>query len=759
MKYNIYKFLPVFLGVSIITSSATSSVVTYANTQMQMGGQMQMGQMSQMGEMPMMGEMPDMSQMGEMPMMEEMPDMSQMGEMPDMSQMGEMPMMGERPEIQEGELQMGEVPTMWQMPEMSEIPQQEQAQPVVQEDFSSYVQSVEVAPTNSTIYVNGTLVEVDAYKINDNNFIKLRDLAYMLNNTNKNFEVTWNNEAQSIEMLSNNTYTVVGGEMVQSDGSAKTATLNQSQIYVDGKAVTLVAYKIDDNNFFKLRDIMQIFDVAVGWEASTDAVTLDTNSSYETTETTTQVPVMPEGQMGQMGEMQEGEMGQMMGQMGQMPEGQMGQMGERPEGQMGQMPSGGMPQMESTYTVEEAKAIEQRLVEDVGYKAWPGGYPIVDTNQTIFYSNDAIISEPAQGEAFYGQDASHSGNQQNYTNNGDGTITDNITGLMWQQDPGEKMTWAEAVDNLDAFNEQALGGYSDWRIPTMKELYSLVDFSGNTGMSSSASTPYINTDYFKFTYGDEAGEARFIDSQILSSTIYGSTTLGNNTTVFGFNFADGRIKGYEIDKDFYCYYVRGNTSYGQNVFVDNEDDTIADLATGLMWMQNDSGYYNAGDNGDGTMDWESALAWAEQMNEENFLGYSDWRVPNVKELQSLTDYSNSPIVTGKPAIDEIFNCTEIVNYFGERDWGFYWSSTTHDDLSASETRYGAASYVVFGNSLGEMNGNTLDVHGSGAQRSDPKTGSRDEYPAPDPNAPQGDEQRVFNMVRLVRDAQFMIMGQ
>ncbi len=738
MKYNIYKYIPMFLGFCI----ATSSIGVYANNNMQMG------QMGQMGNMPMMGEMPEMGELPE----GEMPQMGQMG------QMGQMPEMGELPE--------GEMP---QMGQQEQVMQQQVAQPIV-EDFSSYQATQVVNATKSSIYVNSTLVDVDAYMINDNNFIKLRDMAYMINNTNKNFEVTWNNETQSIEMLSNTTYTEVGGELVQSDGSSKVANLNQSQIYVDGKPLTLVAYKIDDNNYFKLRDIMEIFDVYVGWEASNNAVILDTSKSYEVTESTTQAQVnqdlnIQQGQMGQMGQMPEGEMSQMgqmpegeMSQMGQMPEGemgQMGQMGQMPEGgmgQMGQMPSGGMNTMESTYTVDEAEAIEQKLVDAVGYTASVGGYPIVDTNQTLFYSNNAIISEPAKGDAFYGQDASYSGNQQSYTDNGDGTVTDNITGLIWQQDPGEKMTWAEAVDNLDAFNEQALGGYSDWRIPTMKELYSLVDFSGNTRMSSSASTPYINTDYFKFTYGDEAGEARFIDSQILTSTIYGSTTLGNNTTVFGFNFADGRIKGYEIDKDFYCYYVRGNTSYGENLFVDNQDDTITDLATSLMWSQNDSGYYNAGDASDGTMDWEDALKWVEQMNEENFLGYSDWRLPNIKELQSLTDYSNSPIVTGKPAIDELFNCTEIINYFGEKDWGFYWSGTTHDDLSASETRYGAASYVVFGNSLGQMNGNTLDVHGSGAQRSDPKTGGRDEYPAPDPNAPQGDEQRVFNMVRLVRDA-------
>jgi hypothetical protein len=51
-----------------------------------------------------------------------------------------------------------------------------------------------------------------------------------------------------------------------------------------------------------------------------------------------------------------------------------------------------------------------------------------------------------------------------------------------------------------------------------------------------------------------------------------------------------------------------------------------------------------------------------------------------------------------------------------------------------------------------MDGEKVDAHGSGSQKSDPKTGNREDYPESDANAPQGDEQRVFNMVRLVRDA-------
>ena len=413
---------------------------------------------------------------------------------------------------------------------------------------------------------------------------------------------------------------------------------------------------------------------------------------------------------------------------------------------------GGMVATESTYTVDEANGIEADLLAAVGYTAAVDGYPIVDTNQTRFFSNDGVIDAPAEGEDFYGQDASYTGNAPSYTDNGDGTVLDNVTGLTWQQDPGDKLTWAEAVDYLVEFNEAALGGYSDWRIPSMKELYSLVDFSGYTRTSSDTSNPYIDTDTFVFLYGDEAGEPRFIDSQILTSTIYDATTLGGNTTVFGYNFADGRIKGYEIDKDFYCYYVRGNTNYGQNLFVDNGDATITDQAKSLMWSQNDSGYYEAGTEADGTLDWQEALAWVAEMNDGAFLGYSDWRLPNIKELQSLTDYTQSPMVTGTAAIDEMFYCTPIINAWGADDYGYYWSGTTHDDTSASVIEYNAASYMVFGNAMGEMDGEVVDAHGAGSQKSDPKTGDRDDYPAPDENAPQGDEQRVYNMVRLVRDA-------
>ena len=215
--------------------------------------------------------------------------------------------------------------------------------------------------------------------------------------------------------------------------------------------------------------------------------------------------------------------------------------------------------------------------------------------------------------------------------------------------------------------------------------------------------------------------------------------------MFGVNLADGRIKGYPVasprgEKTFYVLCVRGNTGYGQNDLVDKGDGTITDRATGLMWAQDDSGAaYN----------WPEALAWVEQQNAAHYLGYDDWRLPNAKELQSIVDYSRSPDTTGSAAIDPLFHTSRITNEAGQADYPAYWSSTTHANWTA--TPGANAAYVSFGRAMGYMNGTWMDVHGAGAQRSDPKAGDPADWPTG--HGPQGDAIRIYNYVRLVRDAE------
>ncbi len=146
------------------------------------------------------------------------------------------------------------------------------------------------------------------------------------------------------------------------------------------------------------------------------------------------------------------------------------------------------------------------------------------------------------------------------------------------------------------------------------------------------------------------------------------------------------------------------------------------------------------------MSWEDALAWAEQANAESYLGYDSWRLPNAKELHTILDYNRSPDTSGSAAIDPVFNATAISNEYGATDYPFYWTSTTFLRYGGSA---GAAVYVAFGRGLGYMNGQFVDVHGAGCQRSDPKDGDQSEFPRWG-YGPQGDVQRVFNHVRLVR---------
>jgi len=375
-------------------------------------------------------------------------------------------------------------------------------------------------------------------------------------------------------------------------------------------------------------------------------------------------------------------------------------------------------------------------------------YPIVDTDQEKCYNNNQEI--PCSESAFAGQDAQYSGSVSRYRDNGDGTISDLVTGLMWQQDPGEKMTYDQAVAGESSFN---LAGYTDWRLPTIKELYSLILFDGMDASSCKGTcslTPFIETRYFHFSYGDTAIGERVIDSQFATSTLYGSTTMHGAMTMFGVNFADGRIKGYPAEampgqnsaKTFYVLYVRGSNSYGQNDFVDQGNGVILDNATGLTWMQADS---QTG------MDWQSALEYCETMD---FSGETDWRLPNIKELQSIVDYTRSPDITASAAIDPLFQTTSIINEAGQTDYPYYWSSTTHVETGGEGS---TANYISFGRAMGYMNG-WIDVHGAGAQRSDPKTGSASDYPQG--HGPQGDAQRIQNYVRCVRggDVTYTVSG-
>jgi len=388
-----------------------------------------------------------------------------------------------------------------------------------------------------------------------------------------------------------------------------------------------------------------------------------------------------------------------------------------------------------------------------------GSYKIIDTGQSNCYNSNGSTTSCTNS----GQDAAYRGNQPSFTNNGDATITDNVSGLIWQQSPdtdgdgtvgpSDKLSQSDAISYC---SNLVLANQTDWRLPDIKTMYSLINFNGEdvsnySGSDTSSLTPFIDTDYFGFAYGDTSAGERIIDVQYVTTTNTVSTIMTGNDGVYGVNMADGRIKGYEFalngsENTFTVQCVRGDETYAENSFSDNNDDTISDSTTTLMWEKNDS---------QTTMDWDTAISHCEDSTTAN---YTDWRLPNAKELQGIVDYTRSPDTSSSAAIDSLFNATSFTNEGGQTDWGYYWTNTTHQNTSGIGAN---AVYIAFGRALGYMNDEWLDVHGAGAQRSNTKSSANSldatYITVTDENGndaithgPQGDVVRINNYVRCVR---------
>ncbi|MFA6795981.1 MAG: DUF1566 domain-containing protein [Bacilli bacterium] len=366
--------------------------------------------------------------------------------------------------------------------------------------------------------------------------------------------------------------------------------------------------------------------------------------------------------------------------------------------------------------------------EDVVLK---GNGSVVTTGQNVDYDADGNVIEPEEGDDFYGQDADYDSPAFSFTSWED-TVIDNNTGLMWQAVPSDdKFSWSEAVDYCDNLE---LDGFTEWRLPTAEELFSISDFEEGW--------PYLDTDYFSFPSStisgpggdgspqgrvnadDDSSESISKDQgQFWTSNYYKVTEEGAAKDVaFGVNHATGHIKAYPASvtgtMGKHVRAVRGD-EYGVSNFTDNNDGTITDETSGLMWMSADL---------DEAMDWEDALDSAEN---STFAGYTDWRLPDVKELQSIVNYDGS-----YPAIDQsLFTCSD----FEENENYYYWTGTSAY-FSKLNPGYGYAWYVAFGFAVGN---DGLDSHGAGAVRFSPK------YENSQFEGEGGDN--MLNSVRLVRN--------
>ncbi len=234
----------------------------------------------------------------------------------------------------------------------------------------------------------------------------------------------------------------------------------------------------------------------------------------------------------------------------------------------------------------------------------------------------------------FGEDSDFSGSGPSYVDNGDGTVTDQVTGLMWQKTDGGEMTWERAQEYA---RELTLGGHQDWRLPASMELFSILDH-GRHG-------PAMNTDYFPRT------EARYWWTD--------SSQADDGSRVWLVNSGGGigaHSKGETIsaggERPVHVRCVRGDAWFGAGPRLhDNGDGTVTDQRTGLIWQKIGS---------DKGMPWEEALKSCDGLG---LAGQDGWRLPNIKELRSLSDDRQV-----RPSLDKAF--------FPGAQAACYWSSTS-----------------------------------------------------------------------------------
>lgn len=124
-----------------------------------------------------------------------------------------------------------------------------------------------VSPTNDKLEVDGQAQSPAAYKINDYNYFKLRDIAALLNGTSKQFAVDYDSAAGTVTLTPGQPYAATDSDLAALPAESRQATASTNLIYINGASAQLTAYNIDGYNYFKLRDLASALDFYVGWTA------------------------------------------------------------------------------------------------------------------------------------------------------------------------------------------------------------------------------------------------------------------------------------------------------------------------------------------------------------------------------------------------------------------------------------------------------------------------------------------------------------
>jgi len=256
----------------------------------------------------------------------------------------------------------------------------------------------------------------------------------------------------------------------------------------------------------------------------------------------------------------------------------------------------------------------------------------------------------------FGEDNDYNSNVPYFVDNQNGTVTDTVTGLMWQKTDEGEMTIENAIIYADTLT---LGGFTDWRLPSPLEAFTILNLQNVN--------PSLNTNIFTKTLAEYWWTNTYqYNNNAQVWCINSGGGIGNKPKIE--TISAGGTKHYNV------LAVRDRISPQTipNRFVDNNDGTITDNLTNLVWQK----VPNVS-----TLTWEDALNYAENLTLAN---NSNWRLPNIKELQSITDYS-----TSNPAV----NTSKFGITTGTKK---FWSSTSLPNQTTKawfwDTQFGITSY-------------------------------------------------------------------
>jgi hypothetical protein len=261
-----------------------------------------------------------------------------------------------------------------------------------------------------------------------------------------------------------------------------------------------------------------------------------------------------------------------------------------------------------------------------------------------------------------------------FTDNGDETMTDNLTGLMWTTFasflisgyyPYDTLTWQQSLDYVEGMNAGTYPnyGYTDWRLPNVNELESLVNANEPNSATWLNGQRFIDVQvgyYFSSTsYAIYTGSAWLIsmwygyvvDSEKSGKCLFWPVRSGQCGSLDHSAIClpkTGQIVGYASGDD---GDLEQGVAWPSPRFTDHGNRTVTDNLTGLMWTK-----YARSDK-----KWQEALDYCNSLTQA---GYTDWRLPNINELHSLTDYSRC-----NPALPSGHPFTNVQGHI-------YWSSTT-----------------------------------------------------------------------------------